>query len=90
MRATAVVQLFLVALCVSLSACVLHGPTTSAFDGVYQGAGSLTDPGLQGACDLHLRLKPMKVAGGHVEFGDVTGWVQPDGHLRMVYGRQCG
>ena len=88
MQATAVVRLFLVALCLGLSSCVPHGPTTSAFDGVYHGTGYLTDPGLQGACDLHLQLKPMKVAEGHVEFGDVTGWVQPDGHLQMVYGQQ--
>ena len=88
MRATAVRPLFLVALSLALSGCVPHGPTTSAFDGVYQGTGYLTDPGLRAACDLHLALKPMKVAGGHVEFGDVTGWVQPNGYLQMVYGQQ--
>ncbi len=88
MRATAVVRHFLVALLLGLSSCVPHGPTTSAFDGVYQGKGYLTDPGLQRACDLVLQLKPMTVAQGHVDFGDVTGWVQPDGHLQMVYGQQ--
>jgi hypothetical protein len=88
MRATASARLLLVALSLVLSGCVPHGPTTSAFDGVYQGTGYLTDPGLQTACDLHLELKPMKVTEGRVEFGDVTGWVQPNGNLHMVYGRQ--
>jgi hypothetical protein len=30
----------------------------------------------------------MKVDGGHVQFGSVTGWVWPDGHLQMVFGAQ--
>jgi hypothetical protein len=77
-------RLFMVALCVVLSACAAHGPTTSAFDGVYQGTGYSSGPG----CATGFAVTPMKIAGGHVEFGSVTGWVQPDGHLEMVYGPQ--
>jgi len=29
----------------------------------------------------------MKVAGGHVELGNIEGWAQPDGHLQTVFGR---
>ncbi len=79
------VRNFLVASCVLLSACEgAHGPTTSAFDGVYQGTGYSSAPG----CPTGFTVTPMKVAGGHVEFGSVTGWVQPDGHLQMVFGPQ--
>lgn len=78
-------RLFLPALCLLLSACAEgHGPTTSAFDGVYQGTGYSSGPG----CPTGFAVTPMKIAGGHVEFGAVTGWVRPDGHLEMVYGPQ--
>ena len=77
-------RLLMIALCVGLSACAAHGPTTSAFDGVYQGTGYSSGPG----CATGFAVTPMKIAGGHVEFGSVTGWVQPDGHLEMVYGPQ--
>lgn len=79
-----VVPLFLVVLCLVLSSCAgPHGPTTAAFDGVYQGTGHLTDIGL--SCDHTMKLDPLKVAGGHVELGLASGWVQPDGKLDMVY-----
>jgi len=72
-------------LCLALSACATQrGPTTSAFDGLYQGTGYSSFPG----CATGFTLTPMKVDGGHVQFGSVTGWVQPDGRLRMVFGSQ--
>jgi hypothetical protein len=39
-------------------------------------------------CATGFALTPKKVTGGHVQFGSVTGWVQPDGNLRMVFGPQ--
>ena len=66
-------RLFLVALYLLLSACAAHGPTTSAFDGMYQGTGYSSGPG---CCVTGFALTPMKIAGGHVKFGSVTGWVQ--------------
>ena len=84
MRTAAFIRFLLAALLVCLSGCEAHGPTTSAFDGVYQGTGYSTDPGL--FCASGVGLNPMKVAGGHVEFGNIRGWVQPDGNIRMVFG----
>jgi hypothetical protein len=74
------------ATCLLLSACAAanHGPTTSAFDGLYEGTGYSSGPG----CATGFTVTPMKVDGGHVQFGSVTGWVQPDGHLQMVFGPQ--
>jgi len=78
-------RLVLGGLCLALGACATdHGPTTSGFDGLYQGKGYSSGPG----CATGFALSPMKVDGGHVQFGSVTGWVQPDGRLQMVYGPQ--
>jgi hypothetical protein len=78
----------LLAFCLLPSACGPHGPTTTAFDGTYHGTSYVTDPGLAGElmCSNNVPLNPMTVTGGHVVFGNVTGWVQPDGSLQMVFG----
>jgi hypothetical protein len=83
MRIEVAVRCFLAASCVVLSCCAQQGPTTTAFDGVYQGAGQLTDIGLP--CDHTMHLEPLKVAGGHAVLGRVFGQVQPDGQLQMTY-----
>ena len=51
----------------------------------YRGTGYSTDPGLP--CATNIGLSPMTVAGGHVEFGNISGWVQPNGQLRTVFGQ---
>jgi hypothetical protein len=85
LTAAALRRLFVGIVFLALSACAEgHGPTTAAFDGQYQGTGFSSGPG----CATGFALTPMKVDGGHVQFGSVTGWVQPDGHLQMVFGPQ--
>jgi hypothetical protein len=37
-------------------------------------------------CANRFNVSPMKVEGGHVEFGNFRGWVQPNGQLQTVYG----
>jgi hypothetical protein len=71
---------FLAASCVALSCCA---QTTTAFDGVYQGAGQLNDAGLR--CYPRIRLDPLRVTGGHAQLGQVTGPVRPNGQLHMTY-----
>ncbi len=71
--------------CLLAGSCAPRGPTTTAFDGVYQGQVFVTDPGLP--CQAPSSVNPMRVSGGHVEFGNVRGWVQPDGQLSMVFGQ---
>jgi hypothetical protein len=69
-------------------ACGPHGPTTPAFDGTYQGIGYAADPALAGvACANNIPLSTMTVSGGHVEFGNFRGWVQPNGQLQTVFGQ---
>lgn len=69
----------------ALEACAPTGPTTTAFDGVYQGQGTLSDPGLP--CQNTAPLNPMKVSGGHVDFGNLHGWVQQNGQLTLEFGQ---
>jgi hypothetical protein len=76
----AVVRRFLAVSCVALSCCA---QTTTAFDGVYQGAGQLNDPSLR--CDPTIRLDPLKITGGLAQLGRVTGSVRPNGQLHMTY-----
>ena len=68
-----------------LSACAYNGPTTTAYDGVYQGQATVSDPGLP--CEQMGTLNPMRVSGGHVEFGNLRGWVQPNGQMSLVFGQ---
>ncbi len=75
----------LAAVCLLLTSCGPRGPTTNVFDGTYRGTGYSTDPGLP--CATNIGLSPMTVAGGHVEFGNISGWVQPNGQLRTVFGQ---
>jgi hypothetical protein len=79
----AVVWRFLAASCVALSCCAQQAPATTAFDGMYQGAGQLNEAGLR--CDPTIRLDPLKVTGGQAQLGRVTGLVQPNGQLHMTY-----
>jgi hypothetical protein len=83
MRIVAVVWRFLAASCLALSCCGQQGPATTAFDGVYQGAGQLNEAGLR--CDPTIRLDPLKVTGGQAQLGRVTGSVRPNGQLHMTY-----
>ena len=86
MRIVAVVWRFLAASCVALSCCAQQEPATTAFDGVYQGAGQLNDAGLR--CDPTIRLDPLIVTEGRARLGRVTGWVtgsvRPSGQLHMM------
>lgn len=84
MRIATAGRALLVLLCPVLSSCGPRGPTTTAFDGTYQGTGYLTDPNLP--CTSQIGANPMKVAGGHAEWGNMTGWVQPDGKVVMQLG----
>jgi hypothetical protein len=79
-RIVAVAWRFLAASCVALSCCA---QTTTAFDGVYQGAGQLNDVGLR--CDPTIQLDPLTVTGGHAQLGRGTGSVRPNGQLHMTY-----
>ncbi len=83
MRVTTAARTSLILLCLVLSACGPHGPTTTVFDGTYQGTGYGTDPGL--GCGSG-GLTPMRVVGGHADWGNMSGWVQPDGKLTMQFG----
>ena len=84
MRIEAVLWRFFAAACIALSCCV---PATTAFDGVYQGAGRLNDAGLR--CDPTIRLDPLNVTAGRAQLGPVTGSVRPNGQLHMTHeGRQ--
>src|SRR5581483_3084651 len=74
-----------VMLAMILSGCAPRGPTTTAFDGVYQGQGTLSNPGLP--CQTTAPLNPMKVSGGHVDFGNLHGWVQQNGQLTLEFGQ---
>jgi hypothetical protein len=76
---------FLSVSCIALSCCAQQGPATTAFDGVYQGAGQLNDADLR--CDPTIRLDPLKVTGGLAQLGRVTGSVRPNGQLHMTYER---
>ena len=68
------------------AACGPRGPTTSAFDGNYKGTGYAADQALAGvACNNNIPIT-MKVTGGHVEFSEIRGWVQPNGKLETVWG----
>ena len=78
-----VVWRFLAASCVALSCCAQQEPATTAFDGVYQGAGQLNEAGL--SCDPTIRLDPLKITGGLAQLGRVTGSVRPNGQLHMTY-----
>jgi hypothetical protein len=86
MRIVAVVWRFLAASCVALGCCAQQGSATTAFDGVYQGAGQLNDTSLR--CDPTIRLDPLIVTEGRARLGRVTGWVtgsvRPSGQLHMM------
>ena len=75
----------LAGLSLTLSACAPQGPITTAYDGVYEGQASLTSPAMP--CEVPGNLSPMKVSGGHVDFGNLRGWVQQDGQVNLVFGR---
>jgi hypothetical protein len=79
-RIVAVGWRFLAASCVAVSCCT---QTTTAFDGVYQGAGQLNDARLR--CDPTIRLDPLVVTGGHAQLGRGTGSVRLNGQLQMTY-----
>lgn len=68
-----------------LSACAYSGPTTTAYDGLYQGQATVSDPGLP--CEQMGTLNPMRVSGGHVDFGNLRGEVQPNGQVNLVFGQ---
>ena len=68
-----------------LSACAYSGPTTTAYDGVYEGQATVSDPGLP--CQQMGTLNPMKVSGGHIDFGNLRGEVQPNGQVKLVFGQ---
>ena len=68
-----------------LNACAYNGPTTTAYDGVYQGTSTQSDP--TQICNSFGTLNPMRVSGGHVDFGNLRGWVQPNGQLQMEFGQ---
>ncbi|WP_264714325.1 hypothetical protein [Limobrevibacterium gyesilva] len=61
------------------------GPTTSAFDGTYQGtAYNIGDPG--GGCVLRTPTSVMTVSQGYVQFGQYSGTVSPSGYVQMLHG----
>lgn len=68
-----------------LAGCAAPGPTTSAFDGVYHGTSFAASSNPM--CPNDVGLNPMTVSGGRVEFGNMRGWVDPNGKVQMVFGR---
>lgn len=68
-----------------LDGCTPPGPTTTAYDGLYRGQATVADPGLP--CQQLGTLNPMRVSGGHVDFGNLTGWVQQNGQVNLVFGQ---
>ena len=68
-----------------LAGCAEHGPTTSAFDGVYHGTSVAASSNPM--CASGVGLNPMRVSGGRVEFGNMRGWVDPNGKVQMEFGR---
>jgi len=68
-----------------LAGCAEHGPTTTAFDGVYHGSSFAASSNPM--CPNDVGLNPMRVSGGRVEFGNMRGWVDTNGKVQMVFGR---
>jgi hypothetical protein len=64
----------------------LPNPASGAFDGTYNGVGTILQNAYYGTCDFRISVTNMRVKNGYVRFSAFHGRIAPNGGVRMQYG----